>query len=84
VETRRSDRRLCAYFYDRVLPISLRPAAFSYFRDSASRGLVIGTDHAAEAVMGFFTKHGDGAADILPLEGLTKRQVRSLAKTLGV
>jgi NAD+ synthase len=49
----------------------------------ASRGLVIGTDHAAEAVMGFFTKFGDGAADILPLSGLTKRRVRALATVLG-
>ncbi|KKB76919.1 hypothetical protein VW35_16155 [Devosia soli] len=46
-------------------------------------GLVIGTDHAAEAVMGFFTKFGDGAADILPLAGLTKRRVRALAAHLG-
>lgn len=50
---------------------------------AASRGLVIGTDHAAEAVMGFFTKFGDGAADILPLSGLTKRRVRALATVLG-
>ncbi|MDX0436412.1 ammonia-dependent NAD(+) synthetase [Sinorhizobium medicae] len=49
----------------------------------ALRGLVIGTDHAAEAVMGFFTKFGDGAADILPLSGLTKRRVRALATALG-
>ncbi|WP_246691177.1 MULTISPECIES: hypothetical protein [unclassified Mesorhizobium] len=35
----------------------------------ANRGLVIGTDHAAEALMGFFTKFGEGAADILPLSG---------------
>lgn len=46
-------------------------------------GLVIGTDHAAEAVMGFFTKFGDGAADLLPLAGLTKRRVRALASHLG-
>ncbi|ELP6119232.1 ammonia-dependent NAD(+) synthetase [Vibrio vulnificus] len=45
--------------------------------------LVIGTDHSAEAVMGFYTIHGDGAADILPLSGLNKRQVRALAKDLG-
>ncbi|MBX5301001.1 ammonia-dependent NAD(+) synthetase [Rhizobium sp. NLR12b] len=45
--------------------------------------LVIGTDHAAEAVMGFFTKFGDGAADILPLAGLNKRRVRLLANRLG-
>lgn len=49
----------------------------------AADGLVIGTDHAAEAVMGFFTKFGDGAADILPLSGLTKRRVRALARALG-
>jgi NAD+ synthase len=44
--------------------------------------LVIGTDHAAEAVTGFYTKHGDGAADILPLSGLTKRQGKELLKEL--
>lgn len=49
----------------------------------ALRGLVIGTDHAAEALMGFFTKFGDGAADILPLAGLTKRRVRAIAIHLG-
>jgi NAD+ synthase len=47
------------------------------------QGLVVGTDHAAEAVMGFFTKHGDGACDIAPLSGLTKRRVRALATHLG-
>lgn len=46
-------------------------------------GLVIGTDHAAEAVMGFFTKFGDGAADLLPLAGLNKRRVRAIASYLG-
>ncbi len=40
--------------------------------------LVVGTDHAAEAVTGFFTKFGDGGADILPLSGLSKRQGRAL------
>lgn len=49
----------------------------------ARRGLVIGTDHAAEALMGFFTKFGDGAADILPLSGLNKRRVRAIAAYLG-
>ncbi|TPM05514.1 ammonia-dependent NAD(+) synthetase [Mesorhizobium sp. B2-3-11] len=50
---------------------------------AGSRGLVIGTDHAAEAMMGFFTKFGDGAADVLPLSGLNKRRVRALAAHLG-
>ncbi len=40
--------------------------------------LVIGTDHAAEALTGFFTKFGDGGADLLPLTGLTKRQGKAL------
>lgn len=47
-------------------------------------GLVVGTDHAAEAVTGFFTKFGDGAADVTPLTGLTKRRVRAVAAALGV
>ncbi|MCX5372433.1 ammonia-dependent NAD(+) synthetase [Streptomyces sp. NBC_00015] len=46
-------------------------------------GLVVGTDHAAEAVSGFFTKFGDGAADLVPLSGLTKRRVRAIAEALG-
>ncbi|HJM94240.1 MAG: ammonia-dependent NAD(+) synthetase [Alphaproteobacteria bacterium] len=46
-------------------------------------GLVIGTDHSAENVTGFYTKHGDGACDLAPLFGLNKRQVRMLAARLG-
>ncbi|MDR6523822.1 NAD+ synthase [Variovorax paradoxus] len=49
----------------------------------AHDGIVIGTDHAAEALMGFFTKFGDGAADITPLTGLNKRRVRAVAQLLG-
>lgn len=49
----------------------------------ATSGLVIGTDQAAEALMGFFTKFGDGAADITPLVGLNKRRVQALAQALG-
>ncbi|MVW75235.1 ammonia-dependent NAD(+) synthetase [Pseudomonas xionganensis] len=50
---------------------------------NANNGLVIGTDHAAEAVMGFFTKFGDGACDLAPLSGLVKGQVRAIARHLG-
>lgn len=49
----------------------------------ATHGLVIGTDHAAEALMGFFTKFGDGAADVTPLGGLNKRRVRALVEAMG-
>ncbi|ANE45435.1 NAD+ synthetase [Paenibacillus swuensis] len=46
--------------------------------------IVVGTDHASEAITGFFTKYGDGAVDITPLSTLNKRQVRQLAALLGV
>ncbi len=46
--------------------------------------LVVGTDHASEAITGFFTKYGDGAVDITPLSTLNKRQVRMLAQQLPV
>lgn len=46
-------------------------------------GLVLGTDHSAENITGFFTKWGDGACDLIPLFGLSKRQVRQVAKELG-
>ncbi|HEP1786362.1 TPA: ammonia-dependent NAD(+) synthetase [Streptococcus suis] len=47
------------------------------------KGAVIGTDHAAENITGFFTKHGDGGADILPLFRLNKRQGKQLLAELG-
>lgn len=46
--------------------------------------LVVGTDHASEALTGFFTKWGDGAVDITPLSTLNKRQIRQMASRLGV
>lgn len=46
--------------------------------------LVVGTDHASEAITGFFTKYGDGAVDLTPLASLNKRQVRQLAAWLGI
>ena len=46
-------------------------------------GLVLGTDHSAENITGFYTKYGDGACDLAPLFGLNKRQVRQVAGFLG-
>ncbi|XKH51810.1 ammonia-dependent NAD(+) synthetase [Chryseomicrobium palamuruense] len=46
-------------------------------------GVVLGTDHAAEAVTGFYTKYGDGGADLTPLFRLNKRQGRAMLKELG-
>lgn len=49
----------------------------------AYEGVVVGTDHAAEAVTGFYTKFGDGAADVIPLFRLNKRQGRAILKEVG-
>jgi len=54
-----------------------------YALAGATGGVVVGTDHGGEAVMGFFTKYGDSGYDIAPLAHLSKRQVRALASTLG-
>lgn len=45
--------------------------------------VVLGTDHAAEAITGFFTKYGDGGADLMPIFRLNKRQGRQLLRELG-
>ncbi|MEK4026981.1 MULTISPECIES: ammonia-dependent NAD(+) synthetase [Bacillaceae] len=45
--------------------------------------VVLGTDHAAEAITGFFTKYGDGGADLVPLYRLNKRQGRQMLKALN-
>ncbi|HZG14279.1 MAG TPA: ammonia-dependent NAD(+) synthetase [Candidatus Bathyarchaeia archaeon] len=47
------------------------------------KGVVLGTDHAAEAITGFFTKFGDGACDIAPIYRLNKRQGKQLLQLLG-
>lgn len=49
----------------------------------ARSGAVVGTDHAAEAVTGFYTKYGDGATDICPIWRLDKRQGAAMLAQLG-
>ena len=49
----------------------------------ARSGAVVGTDHAAEAVTGFYTKYGDGASDICPIWRLDKRQGAAMLTFLG-
>ena len=64
--------------------IKARVRAVAQYAIAGERGLlVLGTDHGAESVTGFFTKFGDGAADVLPLHGLDKRQIRALVRHLG-
>ncbi len=50
---------------------------------AANQAVVVGTDHSAEAVTGFYTKFGDGGADIVPIFRLNKRQGKELLKELG-
>jgi NAD+ synthase len=61
----------------------LRMATLYYFANSRNY-LVAGTGNKGELTMGYFTKYGDGGADILPLGDLLKSQVRELAHELGV
>lgn len=64
--------------------VKARMRMIAQYAIAGERGmLVVGTDHAAEAVTGFFTKFGDGAADLLPLSGLTKGQGAALLEHLG-
>lgn len=50
---------------------------------AATKGVVVGTDHAAEAITGFYTKFGDGGADVTPLWRLDKRQGKAMLQVLG-
>lgn len=64
--------------------VKARVRMIAQYAVAGERGLlVIGTDHGAESVTGFFTKFGDGAADVLPLWTLNKRQNRLLLRHLG-
>ncbi|MCW2287588.1 ammonia-dependent NAD(+) synthetase [Leucobacter luti] len=64
--------------------VKARMRMVAQYAIAGDRGLlVIGTDHAAEAITGFFTKFGDGAADIIPLSGLTKSQGAELLRELN-
>jgi len=61
----------------------LRMAALYYFANKFNY-LVCGTGNKSEISVGYFTKYGDGGADILPIAGLLKRQVRALAGELNI
>ena len=64
--------------------VKARMRMIAQYAIAGERGLlVIGTDHAAENVTGFFTKHGDGAADLIPLAGLNKRQGAAMLQHMG-
>lgn len=55
-----------------------------YYHANSMNYLVAGTGNKSEAMIGYFTKYGDGGVDILPIGGLLKTEVRVMAKSLGV
>ena len=57
-------------------------ALFAYAQEHS--GLVLGTDNMDERYVGYFTKYGDGAADVLPIVYLTKKEVREAAELYGL
>ncbi len=59
-------------------------ATVLYYYANTERGLVVGTGDKSEIMLGYFTKFGDGACDILPLADLYKTSVRILARHLGI
>lgn len=64
--------------------VKARMRMIAQYAIAGERGLlVIGTDHSAENITGFFTKHGDGAADLMPLAGLNKRQGAQMLQALN-
>ena len=95
VQADEADAQLALAFIepDRSVSFNIERAVEGFEREFAeslgetmldvTKGKVVGTDHAAEAVTGFFTKYGDGGADVLPLSGLTKRQGSALLHYLG-
>ncbi|GAA5063594.1 NAD+ synthase [Haladaptatus pallidirubidus] len=58
--------------------------ACAYFAANATSQLVVGTSNRSERLLGYFTKYGDGGADVLPLGDYYKTEVRTLATDLGV
>lgn len=82
--------------YFAVLPAKAAPAVVNgnlkarvrmtilYWHANLFRRLVLGTGNKTEIMLGYSTKFGDGAADILPISGLYKDEVRALARRLGV
>jgi len=55
-----------------------------YYYANLKKYLVCGTGNKTELTLGYFTKYGDGACDVLPLGDLYKHEVRQLARVLGV
>lgn len=55
-----------------------------YYVANLAQGIVVGTGNKSEAMIGYFTKYGDGGVDIMPLIDLYKYEVRAVASVIGV
>jgi len=55
-----------------------------YFVTNSLNYLVAGTGNRSELTIGYFTKYGDGGVDVLPIGGLTKREVLAMAREFEV
>jgi NAD+ synthase len=65
------------------LKVRLRMLTLYYFANQMEY-MVVGASNRSELATGYFTKYGDGGADILPLGNLVKGQVKELAQFLGI
>ena len=59
-------------------------ASMLYYYANARNSLVLGSSDRSEFLIGYFTKFGDGASDLLPIVSLYKTQIREFAKTLNI
>jgi NAD+ synthase len=72
---------------DGIAPANVKPRlrmVTLYYFANMRNYLVLGTDNKAELMTGYFTKYGDGGVDLLPIASLYKREVREMARVLGV
>ncbi len=72
---------------DKMAQANIRPRlrmTVLYYYAKKLNYLVCGTSNKSEIMTGYFTKHGDGASDMLPIADLLKTQVRELAEELKI
>jgi len=72
---------------NKVSQANLKPRlrmATLYYLANKLNYLVVGTSNKSEFMVGYFTKHGDGAVDIMPLADVYKTEIGELAKQLGI
>lgn len=72
---------------NKLAKVNLKPRlrmATLYFVANSLNYLVVGTGNKSELMVGYFTKYGDGGVDLLPIGGLFKGEVKSLAKELDI